>query len=336
MHPRSFFTSRRGALVGALLLAVTFGAPSLAAGPIPSTTASPSSSPSASEECATNAVSARLRPGSGSTVEPTEDLTPAQMKQVEKNFAAKLTAKGLTKNSNAPGGVITINTYVHVLQNDDGSGGISLDQIKQQMTVLNAAYSGKASATDAKTAFTFRLINADFTNKSAWSSFWAYDDTDKELSTALHKGGLRDLNIFVGHLKGDVLGVANMPWDAGWYGKQDGVRVTTDSMPGGAFGGYNLGDSVVHEVGHWLGLSHTFENGCGGDGDGVADTPAQDSGDNIFSCDENLDTCPAAGLDPVHNFMSYGTDYCMDRFSPGQAKRIGLMYYLYRSGYDRA
>ena len=39
-------------------------------------------------------------------------------------------------------------------------------------------------------------------------------------------------------------------------------------MPGGtAFGGeYGLGMSAVHETGHWLGLLHTFQDGCGSPG----------------------------------------------------------------------
>ena len=83
-------------------------------------------------------------------------------------------------------------------------------------------------------------------------------------------------------------------------------------MPGGDTGIYSLGDTLTHEVGHWLGLYHTFQGGCNsGTGDYQYLVP---SGVNTkessatYDCPLNYpDTCPgdSGKSDPIHNFMAY-------------------------------
>ncbi|KAK9770980.1 putative Peptidase M43 pregnancy-associated plasma-A domain-containing protein [Seiridium cardinale] len=75
-------------------------------------------------------------------------------------------------------------------------------------------------------------------------------------------------------------------------------------------------------------LTQTFAGGCDEPGDYVADTPASGL---VYDCPAGSDTCPGvAGLDPIHNFMSYTNDTCTNEFTPGQRDRIYEIFYSYR------
>ncbi|HEY1332504.1 MAG TPA: zinc metalloprotease [Actinomycetota bacterium] len=193
----------------------------------------------------------------------------------------------------------TINVFVHVINKGTGipNGDIPQSQIDAQMDVLNAAY--------ALGRWTFVLAGVDRTTNASWFTMSPGSAAEQQAKAALRKGSADDLNIYTANLGNDLLGWSTFPSDYQSNTTDDGVVILFSSVPGGTTQHYNEGDTATHEVGHWMGLFHTFKGGCSVQGDLVADTPAEAS--PAFQFPTGRNTCSSPGLDPIHNFMDTRT-----------------------------
>jgi len=225
---------------------------------------------------------------------------------------------------------INIDVYVHVVKGNDNNGAVRNRALRKQVDVLNDSFAGRTAPNAHSTPFRFRLRGIDRTTNPAWYRHVVGSKSEKNMKRALHVGDARTLNLYTAKPRpGIILGYATFPWDVDNKPLQDGVVVTRESLPGGSADPYAKGDTATHEVGHWLGLYHTFQGGCGVKNDYVTDTAKEQT--PAGGCPQGRDTCPAAGNDPIHNFMDYTYDRCMYKFTKGQANRARLAFQAFRN-----
>ncbi len=250
------------------------------------------------------------------------DHDPVKIAQRERDFQTKrqIMSRDGAAFSNVTGG--TINVYFHVIRKGTGvsNGDITTQMITDQINVLNAAF--------ANWGWSFNLITTTRTTNSTWYT-GCYGSSESAMKNALRQGTADDLNIYSCAPSGGILGFATFPSSYNSQPKLDGVVILYSSVPGGTATPYNLGDTATHEVGHWMGLYHTFQGGCNGNGDFVSDTAAEKSA--AFGCPAGRDSCRnKPGLDPITNFMDYTDDACMFEFTSGQDTRMDSQFTTYR------
>ncbi|KAL0948523.1 hypothetical protein HGRIS_011083 [Hohenbuehelia grisea] len=260
-------------------------------------------------------------------------ISDVELLAAERHFKINAVPPGRQLMGSGSGASPVINIYWHVIRQDDTleGGNVPDSQINDQVDVLNKAY--------APTGLSFNLVNisrSEVTVNAEWfhkaGPETLYQDSMKN---TLRIGGPSDLNIYsVGFTDlpkkyEGVLGYATFPKTYKEEPQDDGIVLLFSSLPGGSSAPFNEGHTLTHEIGHWVGLYHTFQGGCGAVGDQVHDTVSEAIPSS--GCPVGRKTCKnAEGLDPINNFMDYSQDSCLTEFTKGQIERLQAQMRTYR------
>jgi hypothetical protein len=255
-------------------------------------------------------------------------------------------------------GVITIPVVVHVIHSSKDNiigeyGNISDEQIMSQFPVLNEDYRRKAGTNgfndnpvgaDVEIEFCLAITdpnclptNGITRHYSTKTSFFPLNNDDNAMVKAfVDWPNTEYLNIWVCSLSGGYLGYSQFPNYSGLEGvndyngpaSDDGMLISHKvfgNQTGTATKGiYKLGRTVTHEIGHWLGLKHTWGDDFCGD-DYCDDTP-QCSGYYIGSdCNHPPSSTCVDGIttkNMIENYLDYTADACMNIFTQNQKARM--------------
>jgi hypothetical protein len=261
-----------------------------------------------------------------------------------------------TKKAN---GVIYIPVVFHIIH-DDSLQNISQAQIMDQIRILNddfrrktgtAGFSSDPASADMQ--IEFRLAQYDPNGVK-------HDGINRIKSTLANNAGnsakslsywnsTKYLNIWVVKTinsssvpsGGTILGYAQFPWQQSSQPTTDGVLIRADQIGITGIGQISQGGrTLTHEIGHWLGLYHTFQDGCDGatasdcafGGDQICDTPpvaSSSTGCNVGqnSCNNDSPDLP----DMVRNYMDYSDGSCLNTYTAGQKTRMYNALASYRN-----
>jgi len=260
----------------------------------------------------------------------TRTLGGSQQFIVPSDCASTTTIKPEYEPSAGP--TYRIPVVVHIIQSTAGAGQISDALVQSQIDVLNEDFNALAgtlgqNGTDARIEFYLATLDPGGnpttgitrSTNDTWfndgGSYWNTLNWDPNVY----------LNIYTNTASGALGYVPALPAGGIVGASNDRVVILWSALGRNAPIGapYNLGRTATHEVGHYLGLYHTFDSGCGtsacySSGDRICDT-GQESGP-VFGCPASHSSCGNA--DPFHNYMDYSDDVCYMEFTPEQSNRM--------------
>lgn len=234
----------------------------------------------------------------------------------------------------------------HVIHTN-GPEKIGREQILDQLRVINADYSftnsNKSKIRDpfkslgADCEIEFRLARLDPSGNPTSGINYVYsphhieaDDGTTKMIPGAKWNYLKYLNVWVvtsiaaNGSPGTVLGRAVFPFATS--SAVDGILIRSDRVGtiGTAASLNDSGRTLTHEIGHWLGLLHTFQDGCTG-GDFIDDTPPVSTASINESCPAGGNSCHNDNpdlIDQWENYMDYSNGYCYAMFTPKQKARM--------------
>lgn len=231
---------------------------------------------------------------------------------------------------------IIIPVVVHIVYNQQAEN-ISDEQVYNQIAVLNNCFR-RMSADTNKTPARFLGLAADCeiefqlavsdSKKRATTGIirkyspvtqWNADDNVKYSSMAGDDAwdASSYLNIWVCNLRRSA-GYGSFP---GGPAEKDGLVINYNCFGFTTNTGFDLGKTVVHEVGHWLGLRHIWGDSFCGD-DWVDDTPKQSSFNGGCPTGIKITCANAPDGDMYMNYMDLTSDACTNLFTNGQKARM--------------
>lgn len=247
--------------------------------------------------------------------------------------------------------LIRIPVVVHIIHNNAsgtiGGSNISDEQVFSQIEVLNEDYRRmpgtlgyNENPVGADMQIEFFLANIDPDGHpstginrvySSRRNFSIFSET-RTISDLSYWDSNKYLNIWVLTVSGGYLGYAEFP-----IGNFDGLEATDiDERIDGVFidyrafgrntgtveSPYAFGRTATHEIGHWLGLIHTWgDERCGTDY--CDDTPQAEASNNTVICSPVYSSCRGTRTrNMIENYMDYTVDSCMNIFTQDQKARV--------------